>query len=87
MNEVLPPHDPYVDRLPQGERPASTPRTCGACNSPLADRRADARYCSDRCRTRHRRRDAHEKVNAAICQVETAVRALVEAVTLLDRIN
>lgn len=49
-----------TDRRPadlpaETEPTVSSARLCNTCKAPLTDRRPQARFCSDRCRVRHRR--------------------------------
>ena len=39
----------FFERMPR--------RGCDECGSSLADRRRDTRFCGDKCRMRHRRRN------------------------------
>ena len=43
------------DRAPETERPVSEGRVCEGCGKSLTGRRPQARFCSDRCRSRVKR--------------------------------
>jgi predicted nucleic acid-binding Zn ribbon protein len=70
---------------PQNERTASAGRLCATCATSLNGRRPQARFCSDRCRTQHRREGIRQTVHEALLQAEAALRALADAVASFDR--
>src|SRR4051812_26124519 len=90
MNEtIFPTHNPDNGRPLGSERTVCRGqelqgRTCLECSKALLGRRPQARFCSARCRTRHRRLGIHETVRTALVQAESTIHALVAAIALLD---
>jgi len=67
---------PETNRLSETERTVSIARLCASCDIPLTGRRRQAQFCSDRCRTQHRRRRRATRLAELVASVEQAVTAL-----------
>jgi predicted nucleic acid-binding Zn ribbon protein len=65
---TIPTDTPASDLIPQSEHSVSSDRLCASCGAPLTDRRPQARFCSDRCRT-HSGREAQQQRLAALLNV------------------
>jgi predicted nucleic acid-binding Zn ribbon protein len=65
-----------LDFLSETERTDSTDRLCGACGTPLRDRRPQARFCSDRCRTQAGRNGQRQRIAAVLDALAEGVHEL-----------
>jgi hypothetical protein len=64
------------DRAPETERSVSEHRFCAGCGVDLTGRRRQARFCSDRCRTDHYRRDSASRIATLVDALEQTVATL-----------
>jgi len=85
-----PAHQAGADSSPAGEVPARTERTlssgrlCANCVASLAGRRPQARFCSDRCRSEHRRQLRTTRLQSLVASLEKTVTALKDAIGARD---
>jgi hypothetical protein len=62
------------DRGPESRRAPLEGHSCEWCEGPLTGRKL--RFCSDRCRMRHRRKEQAARINGLLRTIEESVASL-----------